>query len=91
MVGARITALLSGPSFNSASSCIILESTQDLEARRSESVVLSGPTQPNGGVCDTRVPLEEIKVRVVPANGLGGFRTGMAPLHHLRVQYYFTV
>jgi hypothetical protein len=89
MMGATVTADLAAPSFNS-SSCIILSGTHDLRARENETVVLTGPTQPNGGFCDTRVPLEEIRVRVVPASGLGGFRTGIAPLHHLRVLYYIT-
>jgi tetratricopeptide (TPR) repeat protein len=89
MPGATVTVELASPSFNS-SSCIILTTTHDFVARRRDSVVVSGPTQPNGGFCDTRVPLEEMRVRAVPASGLGGFRTGRAPLSHLRVMYHIT-
>ncbi len=89
LMGAKIVAQLAASAFSSAS-CIVLRGTHDLQGGRAESVVLSGPTQPTGGNCDTRVPLEHIWVRVTAAGGIGGFGTGNVPLRHLDVVYYIT-
>ena len=89
ITGARIAGELAIGGFSSG--CLTLQGVQDLAAARTETVVIRGTTQPLGGAsCDTRVPLSELRVRVVEANGLGGFRTGLAPLVHLRVTYHVT-
>lgn len=84
--GARIEAeLVHGP--NSAP-CIHLRTNQDLPAGRTTSVVLAGPTVPAGaGFCDTRLTLGWVRVTVTNAGGLGGFRTGIPPLGHLRIMF----
>jgi hypothetical protein len=87
-MGARVIAELA--TGGSLSSCVTLETSSDLRAGRTETVVVSGPTLPSGGRCDIRVPTEEIRVRVVKSDGFEVFRTGIPPLHHLRVLYHLT-
>jgi tetratricopeptide (TPR) repeat protein len=89
ILGARIIAELAEEG-RALSSCIVLETSSDLRGGQPQSVLLSGPTVPNGGWCDTRVPLDQIRVRVLRDDGSESFRTGMPPLHHLRVLYYLT-
>ena len=88
-MGARITAHLSQAN-NRYSSCIILNTTQDLAAGRMESVVMSGPTQSGGDYCNLSAPADIIRVMVVPSSGPGGFRTGTPSLPHLPVFYELT-
>ncbi|MCG6926384.1 MAG: tetratricopeptide repeat protein [Acidobacteria bacterium] len=88
--GARITADLAPGGSGAAAPCFTLEGTHDLESGRTVAVVISGPTVPTFGECDVRVPIEQMRVRVVGSNGLGGFRTGVPPLSHLRVLYNLT-
>ena len=52
-------------------------------------MVLSGPTFTRGG-CDTRVPIEQMFVRVLRADGLGGFRTGLPPLLPIPILFDLT-
>jgi Tfp pilus assembly protein PilF len=85
--GARITAELVQGFASFGGACIALQGTHDLAAGITTSVVLSGPTTPIGGGCDTRVPIEQMRVWVVGSDGLGGFRTGIPPLNHIRVHY----
>jgi len=87
IMGARIIAELAEEG-RALSSCIILEASSDLPGGQAESVVLSGPTVPNGSWCDTRVPIDEIRVRVVTGDGFESFRTGIPPLHHRKVLYH---
>ncbi len=81
-------ALIVAELAHSNAPCIRLSTTRDLPAGQRVSVILAGPTIPAGdGFCDTRLPLEEMWVRVTNANGLGGFRTGLPPLGHLRILF----
>ena len=85
MPGARIRAELAlsqngGP-------CIVVQTHHDLPGGRTESVVVSGPILRNE-LCNIRFPLEVLRVAVVEADGIGGFRTGIPPLRHLTVRYF---
>jgi tetratricopeptide (TPR) repeat protein len=87
LTGARITADLiqtAGPDAR----CFVLEGSHDLPAGQRQTVVLSGPTLPDNDFCTTDRPITEIRVRVVGGDGFGGFHTGIAPLNHLRVEYF---
>jgi hypothetical protein len=87
--GARIIGELHMRGFGNF--CLTLSGAQDLEAGRTETAVIRGSTQPSGGgTCNARVPLEQLRVRVVGADGLGGFATGFPPLNHLSVTYQVT-
>ena len=84
MPGARIEAELVQ---SHGGTCIVLNTSQDLPPSRTVSVVLAGPTTPAFGPCDTRFPIEAIRVRVLSAEGLPRIQTGVPPLSHLRILF----
>lgn len=86
MAGARITATLHVAGVSSH--CISISGVHDLEAGRTTSIVIGGPTRRDGSYCPIGTPLEELRVRVTESTGLGGFLTGVPGLPHLRVSYW---
>jgi thioredoxin-like negative regulator of GroEL len=84
--GAVIVAELAHSGFGAV--CIRLTGTQDLPAGREQEAVIRGPTLPASASCDTRTPLNQLRVRVTEPSGLGGFRTGIPPLSHLPVFFH---
>ena len=87
MPGASIRAELAMS--DNGGPCIVVGTHQDLAAGRKESVVVSGPTLRNEN-CSIGSPLEVLRVVVIEADGIGGFRTGYPPLRNLRVLYHVT-